>query len=94
MIQTQENGEKPHFVPDLGDHLKIIRVAWPDQLFFWTKKHQNFNSRIGKFQYYNFLKFQNHVKIKNCNKHLPPVQKMILQCIINFHLFLSIGNTC
>ena len=65
----------------------------PTNCFKDNKNHQNLGRRIEKFQYYNFWKSQNFVKEENCTKHLSPVQWIIHLCIINFHLFLFIGNS-
>ena len=74
----------------LDGHLKNILFASPDR--FSGQKTSKFGSENRKYQYYNFWKFQTFVKEENCSKHLPPVQKIIHLCIINFHLFLFIGN--
>ena len=77
---------------------KIFGSCHLTDCFSGQKKHQNLGWRIGKFQYYSVWKFQNYVMGKNSNKHLPLFQKdiihrcIILICVINFHLFLSIGN--
>ena len=73
----------------LGSHLKNVWSASPN--FSGPKNQQNLGWRIGKSQFYSFWKFQNYIIEKNCNKHLPPLQRIIHQCIINLHLFLSIG---
>ena len=80
----------------LGGHLKNILFTSPDRhCFSGQKKHQTLCRRIGKFHYYNFWKFQNFFRIfkrENCHKYLPPVQRIIHLCMINFHLFLFIGK--
>ena len=51
----------------------------------WVGESENSNITI-------FENFRIMSREKNCNKHLPLVQKIICQWIINFHLFLSIGS--
>ena len=71
---------------------KIFCLHRPIDCFSRQKNHQNLGQRIRKLQYYNFWKFRNFVKWENCSKHLPPVQRINHLCIIDFHLFLFIGN--